>query len=148
MLFLFFTYFLLNSSVTPSASQYLLTDFRKKVYPFDLLSFSLTAGFSGFVVLDWETKSFSPAFSPAHLEVGVFQLAAKSLDNGPQGTSIQPYFFMPASKKQLAHAANTAACFFLYLWHPSTNHQILPTTSMLEKVKGSGCCWVERERKR
>lgn len=146
--FFFFTYFLLSSSVTPSASQSLLTDFRKKHILLIYCLFSLASGFSGFVVLNWETKSFSPAFSPAHLEVGVFQLAAKSLDHGPQGPSIQPYFFIPGGKKQLAHAANTAACLLLCLWHPSTNHQNLPTTSLLEKVKGSGCCWVEWERKR
>lgn len=42
------------------------------------------------MVLGWETKGFSPAFPHARLEVGVVQLAAKSLDHGPQGTSSQP----------------------------------------------------------
>lgn len=77
--------------MTPPASHCLLTYFRKKkAYPFDLLSFNLTEGLSGFVVLGWQTKDFSPAFPHAHLEVDVVQFAAKSLDHGPQGTSIQP----------------------------------------------------------
>lgn len=61
------------------------------------------------------------------------------------GHSHPACFFIPGSKGQLAHEQTG---LLLRLWHPSTDHQILPTTSLLEKVKGSGFCCLGRERKR